>query len=151
MPPAFAAENALIGGQVDFMCDGGALNSLPHVQSGAIKAYMIDAERRSPILPSVPTSKEAGLPEFQVLSWVALFAPKGTPKPVLDKLTDALDKALDDGKVRKRFIELADEIPDRASRGQQPLGTLVKREVARWTTIIKAAEDSARSHPLPAH
>jgi tripartite-type tricarboxylate transporter receptor subunit TctC len=140
---ASPAGNALIGGQVDFMCDGGAVSSLPHVRSGAIKAYMIDAERRSPLLPNVPTSKEAGLPEFKVSSWLALFAPKATPMPILDKLTDALDKALDDENVRKQFIDLADEIPDMASRGQQPLATLVKREVVRWTTIIKAAEVSA--------
>jgi tripartite-type tricarboxylate transporter receptor subunit TctC len=133
------AENALIGGQVDYMCDGGANSSVPHVQSGAIKAYVFEAERRSPILPDVPTSKEAGLPEFQVLSWLALFAPKGTPKPILDKLTNALDKALDDQNVHKRFFDLIYEIPDKASRGQQPLATLVKREMARWTQIIKAA------------
>jgi tripartite-type tricarboxylate transporter receptor subunit TctC len=71
---AAPAINALIGGQVDYMCDGGALNSAPHVQSGTIKAYTIDAEQRSPILPNVPTVKEAGLPEFKVSAWVALNA-----------------------------------------------------------------------------
>jgi tripartite-type tricarboxylate transporter receptor subunit TctC len=134
---AAPAINALIGGQVDYMCDGGAINSVPHVQSGAITAYMIDAEQRSPTLPNVPTSKEAGMPEFQVSAWNALFAPKGTPEPILDKLTDALDKALDDQNVRKQLVDLANEIPDKASRGQQPLAALVKREVVRWTAIIK--------------
>jgi len=103
---AAAAINALIGGQVDFMCDGGANVSVPHVQSGAIKAYAFEAERRSAILPDVPTVKEVGLPEFQVLAWSALFAPKATPKPILDKLTNALDKALDDQNLRKRFSDL---------------------------------------------
>jgi tripartite-type tricarboxylate transporter receptor subunit TctC len=134
---AAPAINALIGGQVDYMCDGGAINSAPHVQSGALKAYMIDSERRNPVLPSVPTSKEAGLPEFQVSAWNALFAPKETPKPILDVLTDALDKALDDQNVRMQFLNLVGEIPDKASRGQQPLAALVKSEVARWTRIIK--------------
>jgi len=106
------------------MCDGGALNSAPHVQSGTIKAYTIDAEQRSAILPNVPTVKEAGLPEFKVSAWVALFAPKGTPKPILDKLTDALDKALDADIPRKRLLDLVNEIPDKASRGQQPLADL---------------------------
>ena len=136
---AAPAINALIGGQVDYMCDA-AINSASHVQSGAIKAYMIDAERRNPMLPNVPTSKEAGLPEFQVLSWVALFAPKETPKPILDVLTDALDKALDDQNVRRQFLDLINEIPDKASRGQQPLAGLVKSEVARWTRIIKGTK-----------
>lgn len=109
------------------------------MQSGTIKAYTIDAEQRSPILPNVPTVKEAGLPEFKVSAWVALFAPKGTPKPILDKLTDALDRALDDDIPRKRLLDLVNEIPDKASRGQQPLADLVKKDIARWTQIIKAA------------
>jgi tripartite-type tricarboxylate transporter receptor subunit TctC len=68
-----------------------------------------------------------------------LFAPKGTPQPILDKLTDALDRALDDDISRKRLLDLVNEIPDKASRGQQPLADLVQRDVARWTRIIKAA------------
>ena len=71
------AMNALIGGQVDYMCDGGINNSVPHVNSGTIKAYTIGSEHRSPVLPNVPTSKEAGLPDFRVSGWLALFAPKG--------------------------------------------------------------------------
>ena len=136
---AAPATNALIGGQVDYMCDGGANGSVPHVRSGAIKAYAFEAERRSPILPEVPTAKEVGLPEFQVLGWGALFAPKATPKPILDDLTNALDKALDDQNVRKRFFDLIFEIPDKASRGQKPLAALVKSDIARWSSIIKAA------------
>jgi len=126
------ALNALIGGQVDYMCDGGLGQSLAYVQSGMIKAYTIGAEQRSSVLPNVPTSMEAGLPEFQASAWLALFAPKGTPKPILDKLTDALDKALDDQIVRKQLLDLANEIPDKASRSQQPLAALVKSEIARW-------------------
>jgi tripartite-type tricarboxylate transporter receptor subunit TctC len=133
------AMNAMFGGQVDYICDGGIGVSVPYVLSGTIKAYAIAAERRSPILPNVPTSKEAGLPEFQVLFWTALFAPKGTPKPILDKLTGALDKALDDDNSRKRLLDLGGEVPDKASRGQQELAALVKNEIARWTAIIKAA------------
>jgi tripartite-type tricarboxylate transporter receptor subunit TctC len=133
------AMNALLSGQVDYMCDGGINLSLPYVLSGGIKAYAIGAEQRSPVLPHVPTSKEAGLPEFQVSSWHALFSPKGTPKPILDKLAEALDKALDDDNSRKRLLDLGFEIPDKASRGQQPLAALVKSEMARWTAIIRAA------------
>ena len=133
------AMNALIGGQVDYMCDGGINNSVPHVNSGTIKAYTIGSEHRSPVLPNVPTSKEAGLPDFRVSGWLALFAPKGTPKSTLDKLTDALDKALDDDNTRKRLLDLGCDIPDKAERGQQPLAALVKTEIARWTPIINAA------------
>ena len=115
------------------------MNSASHVQSGTIKAYTIDGDQRISILPNVATSKEAGLPQFKVSAWNALFAPKGTSKPILDKLSDALDKALDDDTTRKRLLDLAAEIPDNAHRGQQPLAEVVKNEVARWTRIIKAA------------
>jgi tripartite-type tricarboxylate transporter receptor subunit TctC len=90
-------------------------------------------------LPDVPTSKEAGLAQFQASAWNALFAPKGTPKPVLDKLSDALEKAIDDETTRKRLLDLGSEIPDKSRRGQQALAALVKDEIARWTPIIKAA------------
>ena len=68
-----------------------------------------------------------------------MFAPKGIPKPILDKLTDALDKALDDDNPPKRLLELGSEIPAKTQRGQQPLAALVTSEIARWTPIIKAA------------
>src|SRR2546428_12318773 len=81
--------------------------------------------------------------EFQASAWNALFAPKGTPKPILDKLSEALDKALDDENVRKRLLELGCDIPDKAKRGPQSLAALVKSEIARWTPIIKAANVKA--------
>jgi tripartite-type tricarboxylate transporter receptor subunit TctC len=91
------------------------------------------------MLPDVPTSKEAGLPEFQASAWNALFAPKATPKPILDKITDALGKALDDATTRKRLLDLGSDIPDKASRGPQPLAALVKSEIAKWTPIINSS------------
>jgi tripartite-type tricarboxylate transporter receptor subunit TctC len=75
--------------------------------------------------------------------WIALFAPKGTPQPILDKLSDALDRALDDQSVRTRLLDVGDDIPSKANRGQQPLAALVKSEIARWTRIIKAANIKA--------
>ena len=87
----------------------------------------------------MPTTAEAGLGEFQASTWFGLFAPKATPGPVLDKLADALDRALDDAAVRKRLAEIGNEVPERAARGRQALRALVKREIARWTPIIQAA------------
>jgi tripartite-type tricarboxylate transporter receptor subunit TctC len=87
--------NALVAGQVDYMCDQ-IVNAVPQVLGGTIKAYAIATEERNPSLPNVPTTKEAGMPEFQASAWNALFAPKGTPKAVVDKLSAALDKALVD-------------------------------------------------------
>jgi tripartite-type tricarboxylate transporter receptor subunit TctC len=132
------AMNAVVGGQVDYMC-GDVASSVSQLQAGTIKAYAVGTAERNPMLPNVPTSKEAGLPEFQASAWNALFAPKTTPKPILDKLTDALDKALDDANTRKRLLELGSDIPEKASRGPQPLAALVKSEIAKWTPIIKAA------------
>ncbi len=132
------AINAVAGGQIDYLC-GDVAASISQLQAGTIKAYAIGTAERNPMLPDVPTSKEAGLPEFQASAWNALFAPKRTPKPILDKLTDALDKALDDQTTRKRLLELGSDIPDKARRGQQPLAALVKSEIAKWTPIIKAA------------
>jgi tripartite-type tricarboxylate transporter receptor subunit TctC len=109
------------------------------VQAGQIKAYAVGTPERNPALPSVPASKETGLAEFQAQAWNALLAPKETPKPVLDKLTDALDKALDDEQTRKRLLELGSVLPGKPERGQQALAALVKREIERWTPIIKAA------------
>ena len=94
---------------------------------------------RNPSLPNVPTTREAGMPEFQVSAWNALFAPKATPKPILDKLSDALDKALSDEATRKRLLELGSDIPDAPRRGQAALALLVKSEIARWTPVIQAA------------
>ena len=109
------------------------------VQAGTIKAYAIAATERHPALPNVPTTLEAGLPEFLALPWFALFAPKGTPQPIRDKLTYALDRALDDDNVRMRLADIGGTIPANAKRGQHPLAALVKCEIARWTPIIKAA------------
>src|SRR5215468_350455 len=132
------AINALIAGQVDYICDP-TPDIVQQLHGGTLKVYAIASPVRSPILPDIPTTIEAGLPEFQVTSWYGLFAPKGTPKPVLNKLTDALDVALDNEIVRKRLLELGCDIPDKAERGQERLAALVKSEIARWTPIIKAA------------
>jgi tripartite-type tricarboxylate transporter receptor subunit TctC len=130
--------NALVGGQVDYMCDQ-IVNAVPQVKGGTIKAYAIATPERNPSLPDVPTTKEAGLPAFEASAWNALFAPKGTPKAAVDKLSDALSKALDDEGVRKRLLELGSDIPDGPRRGPAALSTLVKSEVDKWGKVIKEA------------
>jgi len=132
------ALNDLVGGQVDYMCDQ-IVNLVSQVQGGAVKAYAIATPERSPALPDVPTTKEAGFPDYQVSAWNALFAPKGTPKDIMAKLNETLVKALDDPATRKRLLELGSVIPDKAGRSPEELATLVKNEVARWTPILKAA------------
>jgi tripartite-type tricarboxylate transporter receptor subunit TctC len=135
------AINAVAGGQVDYMC-GDVAATVSLVQAGAIKAYAVGTAARNPMLPDVPTSTEAGLPEFDASAWNGLFAPRATPQSVLDRLTDALDKALDDENTRRRLMELGSDIPDRERRGPHALAALVRSEIARWTPIIKAAAAS---------
>jgi tripartite-type tricarboxylate transporter receptor subunit TctC len=130
--------NDLVAGQVDFGCDQ-IVNVVSQIQAGTIKAYAIATPERAEVLKDVPTTKEAGLPEFQVSAWNALFAPKGTPAEVIAKLNGALVKALDDAATRKRLQELGSVIPDREGRSPEALQRLVASEVARWTPVLKAA------------
>ena len=133
------ALNDLVGGQVDYMCDQ-IVNLVEQVKGGSIRAYAIATPERSPALPGVPTSREAGLPDYQVSAWNALFGPKGLPKEVHARLADTLVRALDDEATRKRLLELGSVIPDRAGRSPQALQKLVESEVARWNPILKAAQ-----------
>jgi len=132
------AMNALVGGQVDFMC-GDILTGASQHADGKIKIYALAAAARNPALPDVPTTAEAGLPEYVVSGWNGLFAPKDTPKPIVDQLAAALDKALDDEATRKRLFTLGCDIPAKPQRGPAALHALVKSEIARWSPIIKAA------------
>jgi tripartite-type tricarboxylate transporter receptor subunit TctC len=132
------AMNALVGGQVDYMCDQ-IVNAVPQINGGTIKAYAVATPERNPSLPDLPTTKEAGLPEFQAQAWNAVFAPKGTPKPIVAKLNDAINKALNDEGVRKRLLELGSVIPKPEERTPEALAALVKSEIAKWTPVLKAA------------
>jgi tripartite-type tricarboxylate transporter receptor subunit TctC len=132
------AMNALVGGQVDYMCDQ-IVNAVPQVNAGTIKAYAVATPERNPSLPNVPTTAEAGLPAFQAQAWNAIFAPKGTPAPVIAKLNEAVGKALDDEAVRKRLLELGSVIPAAAERTPEALAALVKSEIAKWTPVLKPA------------
>jgi putative tricarboxylic transport membrane protein len=132
------ALNALIAGQVDYVCDP-ILGPLSHVRAGTLKALAIATTKRHPALPEVPTSAEGGLPQFAAAPFYAVFAPKGTPQPVLDKLVTALNTALDDETARKRLVDLGAEIADKDRRGPAALAALVKSEIARLTPILEAA------------
>lgn len=130
------ALNDLVSGQVDYMCDQ-IVNLVPQIQAGTIRAYAVALPERSPALPDVPTTKEAGLPDFQVTAWNAIFAPKGTPKEIVAKLSDALLKALEDDATKKKLLDLGADLTDKASRTPEGLQKLVEREVARWSSVLK--------------
>ena len=138
------ALNDLVAGQVDYGCDQ-IVNLVPQIQAGNIKALAIATTERSPALPNVPTSKEAGMPDYVVSAWNAVFAPKGLPADVAAKLVGALDKALDDEGTRKRLLDLGSVIPDKVERSPAALQKLVESEVARWNPVLKAAMESEKA------
>jgi tripartite-type tricarboxylate transporter receptor subunit TctC len=132
------AMNDLIAGHVDYMCDQ-IVNLVPQIQARTIKVYAIALPQRSPALPDVPTTTEAGLPDFQANAWNALFAPRDTPKPIVAKLAAALQKALADDKTRKRLLELGSDLSDVKAQTPEGLAALVDSEVTRWNKVLKAA------------
>jgi tripartite-type tricarboxylate transporter receptor subunit TctC len=131
------ALQALVAGQLDYVIDQ-ALNVIPQIKAGTIKVYAVAAPQRLPSLPDVPTTGEAGV-DFIFRAWNAMVAPKGTPKEIVDKLADALNKALDDPGVEARYAELGSSVPAAAERGSVGLQQLVESEEARITPVIKAA------------
>jgi tripartite-type tricarboxylate transporter receptor subunit TctC len=132
------AMTALLGGQVDYFL-GTILDIASQLDSASVKVLAFGGKKRHPLIPNVPTTAEAGIPNLDSAPWWALFAPRGTPRPIIERLSDALDKALDDDNTRKRLLELGGEIPDKEVRGPQALARMVKSDIDRWALIIKAA------------
>ena len=130
--------NDLVGGQVDYACDQ-IVNLTEQIKAGNIKAFAIATPERSPSLPDVPTTKESGLPDYQVSAWNAVFAPKGTPKAVVDRLNAALVKSLDDAGTKKRLLDLGGVVPQGEEKTAAWLGEFVKKEVARWTPVLQSS------------
>jgi tripartite-type tricarboxylate transporter receptor subunit TctC len=135
---AAPAMQDVVAGQVDLMFDQAA-NSLPQVRGGKVRAYAVTAKTRLASAPDIPTVDEAGLPEFYIAVWHALWAPKGTPKDVTAKLIAAVRESLADPAVQKRLVELGQDIPPAESQTPEALAAHHKAEIAKWWPIIKAA------------
>jgi tripartite-type tricarboxylate transporter receptor subunit TctC len=132
------AMNDLLGGQVDIMCDQ-TTNTTSQIKAEKIKVYGVTTRKRVASLPNVPTMDEAGLKGFEVSVWHGLYAPKGTPKPVIDKLTNALHVALKDDNVKLRFAELGTEPVAENRATPAALRAHLKAEIDKWSPIIKKA------------
>ena len=128
----------VIGDHVDFFCDQ-VVSVAPAAKGKSIKAYVVSGNEPSPALPGVPSAKQAGIPEFQLSIWSAMYAPKGTPKDIVAKLAAALDTALDDPAVAKRIVELGGSVPSKAERGPAHLAAVLKSDIAKWHPILQAA------------
>jgi len=132
------AMTDLLGGQFDLMCDQ-ATNTVGPIKSGRIKAYAVTTRARVPQMPDLPTLDEAGLKGFEITIWHGLYAPKGTPPEVVDKLAGALQAALKDPRVGERFSELATQPATLEQATPVALQERLQAEIARWQPIIEAA------------
>jgi tripartite-type tricarboxylate transporter receptor subunit TctC len=130
------AMNDLVGGQVDFMCDQ-TTNTVPQIKSGNVKAYGVTTPARLASMPDMPTLDEQGLKGFDLVVWNGLFAPKGTPKPALDRLVAALQTAVQAPAFRSRLADLGAEPVPPAKATPASLGALLKSEVDKWAPIIR--------------
>jgi tripartite-type tricarboxylate transporter receptor subunit TctC len=122
------ALNDLMTSVVDYMTDQ-IVHTAPHIVGGTIKAFGIAIPKRSPAVPDLPTTIEGGLPGFQASGWNAMFAPKRTPAPIIDKLSAALDDALEDPNTKQRLLDLGAELPEPANRGSAALKRFVAEEI----------------------
>ena len=132
------ALNDIIAGHIDVYCDP-ATGPTPYIQAGTIPGFAITSKKRVPTLPNLPTAAEGGVPAFDVTTWYGLYAPRNTPKPIVDALVGALQTALKDPALVSRFAELSMSPvePERATPAA--LDAFLRSETDKWSRIIKQA------------
>ena len=132
----------LLGGQVDILCDQ-TTQTTPQILSGKLRALALTSPRRLETLKDVPTAAEAGLPGFELSVWHGMYAPKGTPKPVADKIVASMQAALKDPDLVKRFTDLGSVIESPERQTPDALSRYLKTEIDKWAPIIKKAGEYA--------
>ena len=132
------ALNDLLGGQVDLLCDQ-TTNTTQYISSGRVKAYGATSKARLDTMKDLPTLAESGLPGFEVVVWHGVYAPKGTPKAVVDKLTAALQAAIAEPAFAQKMAELGSQVVPKSKATPDGLRTQLKSEIDRWTPIIRKA------------
>jgi len=125
-----------IGGQIDGVCDAAASVS-QSIEGKLVKGLVVGSTVRLASLPDLPTSAEAGLPEFEAQGWNGLFAPKGTPAEIVAKLNAAARTAVESDIVKKRFADLSTVAPDAGEHGSEVLGHLVSRDVEKYRKLLE--------------
>lgn len=132
------AMNDIVGGQVDVLCDQ-ATTATAQVQAGTIKGYAVTSPERLAALPNIPSAKEAGLTGFDMVIWNGLYAPKGTPKPILEKVHAALQKFMDDPKINERFAATGTVAFGKDMRSSETHQKYLIAEIARYKKMVAAA------------
>jgi tripartite-type tricarboxylate transporter receptor subunit TctC len=132
------AMNALLGGQVDILCDQ-TTQTIPQIKAGNVKFYGVTTKNRIKAMPDAPTLNEQGLKDFEVIVWHGIYAPKGTPKPIIDRVNAAVRTALKDPEVAKRMADLGAEIAVDSKLSPEGLQTWLKSEIDKWGPVIRAA------------
>ncbi|MBS0508010.1 MAG: tripartite tricarboxylate transporter substrate binding protein [Proteobacteria bacterium] len=127
------AMTDLLGGQINIMFDN-MPSAIQHVRSGKLRPIAVTTAKRSPELPDVPTIAEAGVPGYEAMSWFGLFAPAGTPKPVLDRLHAALVKVLNQADVKKKIAEQGGDV---VAETPEQFAAFIKAETAKWGKVVK--------------
>jgi len=137
-PGTAPALTALLGGHVDVLCDQ-TTQTIPHINAGKVKLFGVTTKSRIGALPNTPSLHEQGLKDFEVVVWHGVYAPKGTPKPVIDTLTSALQSALKDPEVVKRMKDLGADITPVSKQTPEGLRTHLTAEIEKWGKVIRAA------------
>ncbi len=132
------AMNALLGGQVDLLCDQ-TTNTISQIRANKVRLYGVTTPNRIAALPDTPTLNEAGFKGFDVKVWHGLYAPKGTPKIALDRLNTALRAALGDPAMAARMTDLGSEVVPEAKQTPAGLQDWLRLEIAKWTPVIQKA------------
>ncbi|MGZ5182009.1 MAG: tripartite tricarboxylate transporter substrate binding protein BugD [Ramlibacter sp.] len=132
------AMNALLGRQVDLLCDQ-TTQTVPLIRDGRVKVFGVTVPQRLAVLPDVPTLDEQGLKGFDVKVWHGMYAPKGTPQPVVEKLTAALRVAMQDPEVKKRLTDLSSDVAPLEKISPAGLRTHLEAEINRWGPVIRKA------------
>ncbi len=132
------AMNALLGGQVDLLCDQ-TTQTVPMIKDGRVKVFGVTTHNRLSALPNVPTLEEQGLKGFEVKVWHGMYAPKGTPAPVLEKINAALRTAMADPMVKQRLADLSSDIVPTDKMTPAGLKTYLESEINKWGPVIKKA------------
>jgi len=129
------AMTDLIGGQVQLTFDTNVA-ALPMLQAGKVKALAVTSAKRSPSFPEIPTAIESGMPSFEVTSWYGLWLPAGTPRPIVQKLREAVVKAFEDPQLRETWFKLGAEAGGATS---EEFRDLVRQDVSKWARVVKEA------------